>query len=119
MPNTKPPKVWWHQYIKSRARQIFQWSSARKACKERATGGQDLSGIYYHICEECGKKPLYSKQYQVDHIDSCENVGTWDGWDNWLKRTLDVSVEGLKLLCLDCHRKKSNHDNNLRRKARK
>lgn len=106
---------WYYKYLKQYIRQIFQWSPERRIALKRAQISK-LPELYR--CEECGKEPLIRKDKEVDHTLPVENVEGWDGWDNLIKRAIEVPADQLKVLCKPCHYKKSAIENKARRKTR-
>ncbi len=116
MARTKFKAKTWQEYLKRWARECWGWSKERKVALMRASVGPEL-----WKCEQCDREPLQRAERQVDHVEPVENVGGWDNdWNAWLGR-LFCPIEGLMVLCLECHKAKSERENAQRphRKGRK
>lgn len=113
----RKPKTW-ETYLKAAARRIWGWDGERKAAQARAQVGNARGGYRLFKCEVCGTQPLPREQVEVDHVESVENVGVWDGWDAWLSR-LFCSADGLRITCKPCHKTKTVKQSAERRQARK
>lgn len=114
MKSRKSFEPWYYRYLRRHIAKIWGWSPERRKALKRAQIGRDM-----WKCEECGKEPLERKEREVDHIVPRENVAGWDGWERYIDRALEVKAEGLKILCKDCHYKKSGSENAERRKNKK
>jgi hypothetical protein len=97
MARKKKDEPWYYGYLRGYVRQLWQWSPVRKAVKKRAKFG---SVAEQFKCEKCGAAPLVKGQYEINHIEPCENVN------------------GAELLCKPCHRTITNEQNKLRRENR-
>jgi hypothetical protein len=127
MARKRKPK---HVYLLAAARKIWFWGPERAAAIEKASKGPDLVE-----CQDCRKlvpkelKIKGRKQFAVDHIEpvvlpgrafpSLElEVKTGSSellWDDYLRRLM---YGALQVLCLDCHQKKTNAENNERKQKR-
>ncbi len=72
----------------------------------------------FWICEECGKDRLGPMERQTDHISPRTPVDGYDELNSWLKRTL-CEANQLRILCLDCHKKKSAEEAGQRAEVRR
>lgn len=104
------------RYFIAFCRRTFAWSPAyREATKkaERKTN-KDIKWECAHCRALVGKGAKHR-----DHIDPVISVADgWDGsWDTYRDR-LFVDADRIQILCLDCHRRKTNGENKLR-KSRK
>jgi 5-methylcytosine-specific restriction endonuclease McrA len=114
MARKKKDEPWYYGYLRGYVRQLWQWSPVRKAVKKRAKFG---SVAEQFKCEKCGAAPLVKGQYEINHIEPCENVNGFDGWDGFIVRTVEAPG-GAELLCKPCHRTITNEQNKLRRENR-
>lgn len=83
---------------------------------------------YLYPCEICGKlckdtKKGEAKEFHMDHIEPVEPI---NGFDSGVEFDLNEHVErlfceedGFQRICVECHLKKSNEENELRRKYKK
>lgn len=78
-------------------RRVWQWSKMRRLAVKRATGPDG----YVH-CEKC--KEMTPKSF-VDHINPCGDIYSAGYFDR-----LNVSSNGLQVLCGACHRLKTKDD---------
>jgi 5-methylcytosine-specific restriction endonuclease McrA len=118
MSKRRSNQPWYFRYVKAQLRRIWGWAPERKEAKKRASIGKDGRGNELFRCERCNEQPLTRKQVEVDHLVEADNVGEWDGWDNFINR-LFCPAEGLMILCKPCHSAKSVVNNGARRAARK
>lgn len=119
---SKPRKgePWYAGYLRDSVRRIWGWHPERKKALRRAQWpGPRQAGNEQWKCEGCGAGPLTSKERDVDHIIGCESLTGFDGWGAFIARTLDVTADGLKVLCSSCHDPKSAAENALRRSNKK
>jgi len=72
-------------------------NASKRAIERRATG---INGSKY--CEQCGAECVSRADYELDHI-TAEALQPHDD-------RLPLSAEHGKLLCLDCHDKKTRRD---------
>lgn len=110
-----------HCYIKSGIDRIWNWWPPRKEVIVAATVYLE-DGTEAQKCIKCnticsvvkiGKRR--KRGVQVDHIDPVISVEHgFQGWDIYITRKF-VPKEKLQVLCLKCHRKKSNAENQRRR----
>lgn len=99
------------KYLKRYFRQVWGWSSERKAALKRAFLVK-LYNIEYYFCEDC-RLVIERKNKEVDH---CEPVVPLQGitrrpngridWNEHDDR-LNVPVDRLKVLCKQCHNLKT------------
>jgi hypothetical protein len=118
----KKGEPWYAKYIRTRIREVFHWSPERKKAKDRARIPASNVALESYRCEECNNQPLTRNQVEFDHTDPCEHVEGFDvggKWNGLIARTLDVTADGIKVLCKQCHYKKSASENALRRKHKK
>jgi hypothetical protein len=115
MARKKKIEPWFFKYLRREIRRIFHWSPERKKSRERA-----LISKFPELfrCEGCGEQPLTRKEVQCDHVIGCESLNGWDGWAEYIRRTLEVNAEGLQWLCKKCHQTKSNGENAERRRIK-
>lgn len=114
-----------HSYIKSILRKAsMRWKPLNEV-KGRARVGRGL-----YKCEQCetivpatsittlkNGKMKRVKNIAVDHISPVVPVSGFDSWDNVIKR-LFCDVEGLQLLCRDCHETKCKEEMDERKSYR-
>lgn len=72
-----------------------------KPRQEALRAGRVSRGRYR--CADC-QAVFPRKAVQVDHIDE---IGTWTSWDVYIDR-LFCDVSNLQLLCVPCHKAKTN-----------
>jgi 5-methylcytosine-specific restriction endonuclease McrA len=97
-----------HNYILAALRRIWGWSPQKKSARKRA---EIAPGV--DKCEGCGLI-VGRKGTQVDHINPMIPVTGFDSYQAVIER-LWVEPEGLKILCLDCHKLKSVPEDRLRK----
>lgn len=87
-------------YLVPALRRIWYWSKARKDCKKNA--------------KECNKCHKIFDKYHADHIEAIgEAPDEYVGWDSYIQK---MFLGKLQALCSECHRKKTNKENEERRK---
>lgn len=106
-------KEWWEKYIYAAARKTWRWSPVRKQAKKdaRLPNGKLK-------CEKC-KKGFPETETQVDHISPVVPISGKKSWDQYFERLLNVSIEGVQVLCKSCHKEKSKSENALRKAHKK
>lgn len=70
-----------------------------------------------YICESCGKTTPSSK-VNVDHIDPVVPIHRLSKdmtWDEIVDRMFNCPSDNLQVLCLDCHKEKTQEENKKRR----
>jgi hypothetical protein len=101
-----------HQFIKNTLRRAsYRWPWRSVALKRAWIEW----GKYK--CEKC-KKEIAAKEKQLDHTKPVVNIKKgFQSWDIYCER-LFTDASGFKVLCLDCHAKKTKSENEKRRKYR-
>ena len=87
----------------SAIRKVWAWSKMRRLAIKRATN-EDGFG-FCEICKEVSPK------VKVDHIIPCGNIMK----PGYMKR-LNVSSDGLQVLCPKCHRAKTKAERDAKKK---
>lgn len=121
-----------HVYLLSAARKVWYWSPQRREAIRLASVGPDLVR-----CTGCKKlfpkapQPVPGKRkkkslYAVDHVEpvvpvelSFPQIPSTTGslsWDEYYQRLIFGAQQ---VLCLCCHKEKTNEENKERRKAKK
>lgn len=77
-------------------RQVWSWSYPRKLCVKRCTGPDG-----FFVCELCKSR---SPKIQIDHVVKVGDV------DEGFIARLFCPSSGLRGLCLECHRKRTNDE---------
>lgn len=81
----------------------------KAACVGKKRNTQTGRMAAHYICAECND--IYPKNMvQIDHIDPVVPVEGWRSWDDTVKR-LFCTVDGLQVLCRNCHSIKSIGEN--------
>ena len=75
------------------------------ACTGRKTNIKTGKQAKHYKCAECGKE-FPAKDVQVDHIEPIVPLSGFVSWDETIERML-CEKDGLQVLCLTCHSKKS------------
>ncbi len=103
-------------YFIAFCRRTFAWSPAYREATKKAERkeGKEIKWL----CAKCNALVGKGEKHR-DHIDPVVSVEKgWDGsWDTYRDR-LFVDADKIQILCLQCHKEKSNGENRLR-KARK
>lgn len=69
---------------------------------------------YHYLCNSCHKE-FPTKEVQVDHIHPIVNPDKgFTSWDDVIDR-LFCSVDGLQVLCTQCHKSKTAEENKTRK----
>lgn len=66
----------------------------------------------------CPKKEKRVPAIKVDHIDPVVPLTGWVSWNNYIERMF-VDSDGLQLLCLKCHERKTKEENMIRKENEK
>jgi hypothetical protein len=103
-------------YFIAFCRRAFAWSPAYRIATKRAERRTD-EGIRW-LCASCGALVGRGEKHR-DHIDPVVPVEKgWDGsWDTYRDRMF-VDDGAIQILCKECHRKKSNEENRIRRERK-
>lgn len=96
------------RYVIRAIRRINSWD---KAGAEALKLSRIDKGVY--VCAHC-EKPFGGKDVRKDHIVPIEAVTGWDGWDALFERAW-CGVKGYQILCVPCHKVKTQKENSLRR----
>lgn len=100
----KPKSIIPRSKIRAALRRLWLWSDLRRdAIRAAHIGGTKRPKLYW--CASCGC-PYPLKEIQVDHI---EPAGSMDNAEVFIQR-LFCKVEGLQVLCTDCHFQKGLDD---------
>jgi 5-methylcytosine-specific restriction endonuclease McrA len=93
----------------------YQWPSRRLALVRARVS----RGLYE--CAECkreGRTGLWGpKEISMDHIEPVVDLNGWDSWDDVLAR-LFCSPDDFQCLCHDCHDKKTEKENQVRKEQK-
>lgn len=108
------PKVFnLKSFLIGKLRRLSYQIPARSEVKKRA---RIARGLYR--CEAC-KTVLRNGEYQLDHIIPIINpTRGFVSWDDYIGK-LFVGADGLQLLCIPCHKTKTNKENERRLNERK
>lgn len=94
--------------IKNGLRRIF----SRSPLKTEALGKARIKRGLYKCAKCC--KGFDRKSIQIDHINPVINPSTgFNDWNEYIER---LFTDNLQVLCLECHRRKTNKENKKRRK---
>ncbi len=107
-----------HSFIKSGLRAASRRWPPKYACLNAACVGQqinrDTGRIAKHYkCKSCSID-YPAKLVQVDHINPIVSTGGFTTWDE-LINNLFCEIDGLQVLCLECHKRKSKLENTIRK----
>lgn len=111
---TPEQKKWLKRYLKPQIDRVWAWWEPRQEARAKAKGTR----YGMQICCEC-KGEFLRGDTDVDHVDPTVPVGT-EGFEdigNYIERRF-CQVENLRVVCKDCHKKKTQKENAERRKAR-
>lgn len=98
-----------YSYLISYLRRAFRDSPV----KTKALGDSRVNRGEYE-CSVCGYI-FQASEVQVDHTDPVVSLTGWDGdWGALIARLFDP--KNLTVMCKSCHRKKTNMENEIRRK---
>lgn len=98
-------------YLKGVLRKASARWKYRKLAKKRAQIGENL-----FLCELC-QKAFSPMLVQLDHKEPVVLLTGWDDWNGFIER-LFCAIEGYQLVCKDCHKQKTNTENDQRRSHR-
>ncbi len=103
-------------YIFGALRKIWRWHPVRRQILALAkVNGCNLVGDWF-ACAKCDQI-FPKKQVQVDHIKPViDPAAGFTTWDSVIEAMLNVTLDDVQILCFDCHRLKTNTENELRRK---
>lgn len=103
-------------YFIAFCRKAFVWSPAYKTAKQRAEVATD-DGVRWK-CASCGTLTAKGENHK-DHIIPVVPIEGWNGsWDTYRDRMSYEDPGNLQILCIECHRRKSNEENKRRREKR-
>jgi len=97
--------------IRSTLRQKSRWWKPIAACKaqvKRKYKGKNKRQRFEYKCNKC-KKYFAAKNINVDHIVPAGTLRCADDLPGFVER-LFCEVEGLQVLCSDCHDKKTQQE---------
>ena len=98
-------------FIRSALRSAFQRWGPKHSAKQAAKVGWNQ-----YRCASCGEI-FPSKEVQVDHIEPCGELRTFDDLPGFVERMF-VEKEGFQLLCKGCHQLKTNAERAARKKGK-
>jgi hypothetical protein len=104
-------------YFVAFCRKAFRWSPGYRDALKRAFV-EKKDAIEYYRCESC-VLVVKRREKQVDHTEPVVSVATgWDGsWDVFRDRMF-LGADKLRILCKECHQRKTTAENKERRKKR-
>lgn len=101
------------KFKKNFVKQSLRRASYRWPFKHIAKSEQRIERGFYR-CESC-KEAFGPKEINLDHIESVEDVKTgFINWDKFIDR-LFVKTKGFQVLCIACHKGKTDTENVIRR----
>lgn len=95
----------------------IKYEVLREAATEKKVNPDTGRIAQHYRCNGC-KKEFVQSSVQVDHIVPVMKATGFDTWDDYIN-SLFCSKDNLQVLCLGCHRIKTNNENKDRRSARK
>lgn len=95
----------------------IKYEVLREAATEKKVNPDTGRVAQHYRCNGC-KKEFVQSSVQVDHIVPVMKATGFDTWDDYIN-SLFCSKDNLQVLCLGCHRIKTNNENKDRRSARK
>lgn len=95
----------------------IKYEVLREAATEKKVNPDTGRVAQHYRCNGC-KKEFVQSSVQVDHIVPVMKATGFDTWDDYI-HSLFCSKDNLQVLCLGCHRIKTNNENKDRRSARK
>jgi len=99
-------------FIRSTLRQKSRWWKPIAQCKKnarRAYKGKNKRQKWEYQCNKCNKW-FPDKKINVDHIIPAGTLKCANDLPGFVER-LFCEVEGLQVLCIDCHDEKTKEDN--------
>lgn len=101
-------KFW--QQIRSDLRKRWMMFPERKKALVRAEVGKQVNKATgrlatHYRCAECGEA-FVQKGVDVDHIEDCGTLKCFNDLPKFVER-LFCKADNLKILCKDCHKKKT------------
>lgn len=113
----KPKTFNWRSQVRGAARRIWMWSPARREAIRSARIAPNTVQ-----CASCKSRMVENpkdganKQWQVDHTEpASEAAKKIHDWNDWFER-LFCPPDGMKILCVECHDKKTKRENKVRRR---
>lgn len=102
---------WFYKYLFAAARRIFGWSPEKRKAFVKVSHGDMM-----FRCEKC-TVAYDKKELHVDHKLPVMPLQGFDNWDAYFNR-LFCPVNGLQILCKQCHKIKTKSENALRKELR-
>lgn len=93
-------------FIRSALRAAFMKYPVKHQVKKNCMQLTDEGSRYK--CQGCGEL-FRSNQVQVDHIEPCGSLKTFDDLPGFVERMF-CEADGFQLLCKDCHQSKTNEE---------
>jgi hypothetical protein len=113
VPRTRAGGEWteaaFWQFIRSGLRKLSQrWPPMHKAVESRKRPNQSSNKKFKweYQCDRC-QQWFYLKQVERDHIIPCGSLTSFDDIGPFVERML-CEIDGWGVLCVKCHRKRTN-----------
>lgn len=90
-----------------------KWRVLEAAKTEKKSNPATGRIAQFYSCASCGGE-FTSKSVEVDHLNPVVPETGFVSWDNVIER-LFCNEEGMQVLCLACHKKKSKEENKRRK----
>ena len=104
-------------YFIAFCRRTFAWSPAYRQVTKRAEVKTD-KGLRWK-CAKCGELASKGEKHRDHIIPVVDPEKGWNGsWDTYRDRMGYEDPGNLQILCLKCHKEKTNGENQLRRKRK-
>lgn len=106
---TMTESMYWSA-IRSALRKAFRyWKPAQKAkvLARRKYKGKNKRQKYEYQCAKC-KEWFKEKEVQIDHIVEVGSLRCYEDLVEFLKRLTPEDVKAFQILCLKCHKEKTN-----------
>lgn len=97
-----------------RAQWPVKYEAIRQAFVEKGINPATGKQCKLHKCSDCGNM-FPAKDMRADHIKPIVPVEGFDNWDGVISR-LFCELDGFQALCNDCHKVKTNAENEERKK---
>lgn len=101
-------------WLRSQTRRIWGRHPVKTEYRMRrrfkAPLGRNGKEVFACTCEMCGKT-VRQTETQVDHLEQGGSFSNWEEYTQWAKRILWVGLDGVRELCIPCH-KAVNHSQN-------
>lgn len=97
------------EWIKLAIRRASYKYPPRYTAKVNARRGRNQ-----YECAIC-KKLVPNKLIQIDHLQPVVSVEGFKDWNDYVERMF-CDLSGLQAICIDCHKVKSNAENEMRRR---